>query len=99
MSRGTAAAAARPGFGGYWNRLQILVVTTWKPAGSARIAGEPNIVSACRMAISVPASIAGRASGIVTLRRVRHALPPSIAEASSRSVGTRSSALATSVKT
>ena len=71
---GSAAAAASPRRGGNWNRLQILVVMTWKPAGSARIAGEPNIVSACRMAISVPASMAGSTSGMVTLRSVVIAL-------------------------
>jgi hypothetical protein len=43
---GTAAAAASSSFGGYWNRLQIFVVMVWKPAGSARIAGEPNRVMA-----------------------------------------------------
>ena len=43
---GSEAAAASSGFGGYWNRLQILVVMVWKPAGSARIAGEPNSVIA-----------------------------------------------------
>src|SRR5213080_2711254 len=37
-SSGTAAAAASSSFGGYWNRLQILVVMVWKPAGNARIA-------------------------------------------------------------
>src|ERR1700742_1248740 len=39
-SSGTAAAAASSSFGGYWNRLQILVVMVWKPAGSARAAAE-----------------------------------------------------------
>ena len=48
ISSGSEAAAASSGFGGYWNRLQILVVMVWKPAGSARIAGEPNSVIACR---------------------------------------------------
>src|SRR6266849_3422146 len=38
-SSGTAAAAASSSLGGYWNRLQILVVMVWKPAGSAKIAG------------------------------------------------------------
>src|SRR5215510_14106272 len=42
ISSGSEAAAASSGFGGYWNRLQILVVMVWKPAGSARIAGERN---------------------------------------------------------
>ncbi len=55
-SSGTAAAAASSSFGGYWNRLQIFVVMVWKPAGSARIAGEPNSVIACRNAISAPAT-------------------------------------------
>ena len=45
-SSGREAAAASSGLGGYWNRLQILVVMVWKPAGSARMAGEPNSVMA-----------------------------------------------------
>src|ERR1700758_4753683 len=61
-SSGTAAAAASSSLGGYWNRLQIFVVMVWKPAGSARIAGEPNSVIACRNATSAPASSAGSAS-------------------------------------
>ena len=96
---GTAAAAASSSFGGYWNRLQIFVVMVWKPAGKARIAGEPNKVMACRNAINAPAMSAGSASGIVTLRAVCQVPPPRIAEASSRSPGMRSSALATSTKT
>src|SRR3979409_262984 len=49
-SSGSEAAAASSGLGGYWNRLQILVVMVWKPAGNAKIAGEPNSVIACRNA-------------------------------------------------
>ena len=98
-SSGTAAAAASSSFGGYWNRLQIFVVMVWKPAGSARIAGEPNSVMACRNAISAPATRAGSASGMVTRRAVVHALPPRIAEASSSSPGMLSSAFATSTNT
>ena len=98
-SSGSEAAAASSGFGGYWNRLQILVVMVWKPAGSARIAGEPNSVIACRKATSAPASSAGSASGMVTRRAVTQVLPPRIEEASSRSPGMRSSALATSTNT
>src|SRR5665647_2459398 len=64
-SSGSEAAAASSGFGGYWNRLQILVVMVWKPAGSARIAGEPNSVIACRKATRAPASSAGITSGMV----------------------------------
>ena len=96
---GTAAAAASSSFGGYWNRLQIFVVMVWKPAGSARIAGEPNSVMACRKAISEPATRAGSARGMVTRRAVVQALPPRIAEASSSSPGMLSSALATNTKT
>ena len=96
---GMAAAAASPRRGGNWNRLQILVVMTWKPAGSAMIAGEPNMVSDCRMAINVPASMAGSTSGMVTLRSVVIQSPPRMDDASSRSDGTLSSALATRVKT
>jgi hypothetical protein len=98
-SSGSAAAAARPGLGGNWNRLQILVVITWKPAGSARIAGEPNMVSACRMAIIDPARMAGSTNGSVTRRNVVQARAPRMDEASSRSEGTRSRPFATSVKT
>ncbi len=58
-SSGSEAAAASSGLGGNWNRLQIFVVMVWKPAGSARIAGEPNSVIACRKATSAPASSAG----------------------------------------
>ena len=59
-SSGSEAAAASSGLGGNWNRLQILVVMVWKPAGIARIAGEPNSVIACRKATSAPASNAGK---------------------------------------
>jgi hypothetical protein len=98
-SSGNEAAAASSSRGGYWNRLQIFVVMVWKPAGSARIAGEPNSVIACRNAISAPASSAGSASGTVTRRAVVQALPPRIDEASSRSPGMRSMAFATSTNT
>ena len=97
-SSGSEAAAASSGLGGNWNRLQILVVMVWKPAGSARIAGEPNSVIACRKAISMPASSAGSASGMVMRRAVVQVRPPSIEEASSRSPGMRSSAFAISTK-
>ena len=98
-SSGSDAAAASSGFGGYWNRLQILVVMVWKPAGSARIAGEPNSVIACRKATSAPARIAGSTSGMVIRRAVTQVRPPRIEEASSSSPGVRSSALATSTNT
>ena len=98
-SSGSAAAAASSGLGGNWNRLQILVVMVWKPAGSARIAGEPNSVIACRKATSAPASSAGSTSGMVTRRAVYQRPPPRIEEASSNSPGVRSSELATSTKT
>ena len=98
-SSGKEAAAASSGLGGYWNRLQILVVIVWKPAGSARMAGEPNNVMAWRNATSAPASSAGSASGIVIRRAVTQVRPPRMAEASSRSPGIRSSAFATSTNT
>ena len=98
-SSGSEAAAASSGFGGNWNRLQIFVVMVWKPAGSARIAGEPNRVIACRKATRPPASSAGSTSGIVTRRAVYQRPPPRIEDASSSSPGVRSSELATSVKT
>ena len=98
-SSGSEAAAASSGLGGYWNRLQILVVMVWKPAGSARMAGEPNRIIACRKAMSTPASSAGTASGMVTRRAVVQVPAPSIDEASSRSAGMRSSALAISTNT
>src|SRR4030088_1016035 len=53
-SNGTDAAAASCILGGYWNRLQILVVMVWKPAGIARMAGEPNKVIARRKATGAP---------------------------------------------
>ena len=99
INSGTAAAAASSSLGGYWNRLQIFVVMVWKPAGSARIAGEPNRVMACRNAIRAPATIAGSASGIVMRRAVVQARPPRMAEASSSSPGMLSSAFATSTNT
>ena len=73
ISSGSEAAAASSGLGGNWNRLQILVVMVWKPAGSARIAGEPNSVIACRKATSAPASNAGSTSGMVMRRAVSQA--------------------------
>ena len=96
---GSEAAAASSSLGGYWNRLQILVVMVWKPAGSARIAGEPNRVMACRKATSAPANSAGMASGMVMRRAVTQVPPPRIAEASSSSPGIRSSVLAISTNT
>ena len=98
-SSGSEAAAASSGLGGNWNRLQILVVSVWKPAGMARMAGEPNRFSACRKATSAPASSVGNASGTVMRRAVSQVLAPSIDEASSSSPGMRSSALATRMKT
>src|ERR1051326_2475189 len=77
-SSGIEAAAASCSFGGYWNRLQIFVVMVWKPAGIARMAGDPNSVIACRKAISPPAIRAGKASGMVVRRAVVQALPPRI---------------------
>src|SRR5690348_6770086 len=98
-SSGSDAAAASSYFGGYWNRLQILVVMVWKPAGSARIAGDPNKVIACKKATKAPASKAGSTSGIVTRRAVYQRPPPRMDEASSSSPGVRSSELATSTNT
>src|SRR5260370_33202321 len=98
-SKGTDAAAASCILGGYWNRLQILVVMVWKPAGIARIAGEPNSVMACRKATSAPANSAGIASGTVTRRAVVQALPPRIAAGCSRAPGMRSLALEASANT
>ncbi len=71
----------------------------WKPAGSARIAGEPNSVMACRKATSAPASSAGKASGMVTRRAVTQVPPPRTADASSSSPGIRSSVLAINTNT
>ena len=36
-SSGSAAAAASSSFGGYWNKLQILVVMVLKPAGKRAV--------------------------------------------------------------
>src|SRR5215470_2651813 len=96
---GSEAAAASSSLGGNWNRLQIFVVIVWKPAGSARIAGEPNNVMACRKATSAPASRAGKTNGIVTRLAVYQRPPPRIDEASSSSPGVRSRELATSTNT
>src|SRR6267154_1088364 len=82
-SSGSEAAAASSSLGGNWNRLQIFVVMVWKPAGSARMAGEPNSVIDCRKATSAPASSAGMASGMVTRRAVVQVRPPRIEDASS----------------
>ena len=98
-SSGSAAAAASSGFGGNWNRLQIFVVMVWKPAGRAKIAGEPNSVIACRKATSAPANKAGKTSGMVTRRAVYQRPPPRIDDASSSSPGVRSSEFATSTNT
>ncbi len=98
-NKGREAAAASSGCGGNSNRLQILVVMVWKPAGIAKIAGVPNCVIASRNATSAPAASAGSASGMVTRRAVTQVPPPRMDEASSRSPGVRSSALATSTKT
>ncbi len=67
--------------------------------GTVRIAGEPNMVKAWTMATSEPASMAGRTIGRVMRHSVLPGLPPRMAEASSRSEGTLSKALATSVNT
>ena len=75
------------------------VVSVWKPAGIARMAGEPNRFSACRKATRAPASRVGSASGTVMCRAVCQVLAPSIDDASSSSPGMRSSALATRMKT
>ena len=98
-SSGIEAAAASPGFGGYWNRLQIFVVMVWKLPGSARIAGVPKSVSERRNATIMPASTAGSASGSVIRHAVRQGLAPRIADASSMSPGVRSSPFATSTNT
>ena len=96
---GSEAAAARPSCGGNWKRLQILVVITSMPAGSARIAGTPKSVIDCRNATRKPARSAGITSGSVTLSAERHGGAPRMAEASSSSLGMRSRLLATKVKT
>ena len=96
---GSDAAAASPGCGGNWKRLQILVVMVSIPAGSARIAGTPKSVIDCRKATRNPASSAGITRGSVTWSAVRHGRAPRIAEASSRSLGITSRLLATKVKT
>ena len=53
INRGSEAAAANSGWG-ETEQAQILVVIV-KPAGIARIAGEPNNVIACKNATSAPA--------------------------------------------
>ena len=61
------------------------MVIVWKPAGSERIAGEPNRASACRTDRMNPLKSAGAAIGNVTVRATVSRPAPRIAAASSRS--------------
>jgi hypothetical protein len=60
-------------------------VIVWKPAGKARMAGEPNSASACRTARMKPLTSAGATIGSVTVRATASRPAPSMAAASSRS--------------
>ncbi len=84
-SSGIEKAAAISVFGGKWKNDQICVVIVWKPAGMARIAGEPNKASACRTARMNPLTSAGATIGRVTVRATASRPAPRIAAASSRS--------------
>jgi len=66
----------------------------WKPAGSARMAGEPKSASACRTARMKPLTMAGVTIGSVTVNATRRRLAPRIAAASSRSEAMSASVLA-----
>ena len=74
---------------------QICVVIVWKPAGSARIAGEPNSASACSTARMKPLTSAGATRGSVTVRAIDRRPAPRMAAASSRSDAMSASVLAT----
>ena len=84
-SSGIEKAAAISTLGGYWKSDQICVVMVWKPAGSARMAGEPNSASAWRTARMKPLTSAGATIGSVTVRATVSRPAPRMAAASSRS--------------
>jgi hypothetical protein len=93
-SSGIETAAACSTLGGYWKSDQICVVIVWKPAGSARMAGEPNSASACSTARMKPLTSAGATIGTVTVRATARRPAPRIAAASSRSEAISASVLA-----
>ena len=93
-SSGIETAAAISTLGGYWNSAQICVVIVWKPAGRARMAGDPNSASACSTARMKPLTTAGATRGSVTVRAMAKRPAPRMAAASSRSEAMRASVLA-----
>jgi hypothetical protein len=78
-------AAASSGRGGYWKNDHIWVVTVWKPAGRARMAGEPKRARACSTARMKPLRTAGSTIGSVMVRATCRRPAPRMAAASSRS--------------
>jgi len=93
-SSGIDTAAASSTLGGYWNSAQSCVVIVWKPAGRARMAGEPNSASAWSTARMNPLSRAGATIGRVTERATASRPAPRMAAASSRSEAMSPSVLA-----
>jgi hypothetical protein len=91
---GIENAAASSARGGYWKNDHIWVVTVWKPAGRARIAGEPKRARACRTARMKPLRMAGSTIGKVIVRATCSRPAPRMAAASSRSEAIRPSVLA-----
>ena len=87
-------AAASSTFGGNWKSDQTCVVMVWKPAGRARIAGEPKRARACSTERMNPLTTAGATMGSVTVRATISRPAPRIAAASSRSEAIRASVLA-----
>jgi hypothetical protein len=69
-------------------------VIVWNPAGSERIAGEPNSASACRTDRMKPLTSAGATIGRVTVQATTSRPAPRIAAASSRSEAISASVLA-----
>ena len=86
-------AAAISTRGGYWKNAQSWVVTVWKPAGKARMAGEPKSASACRTARMKPLRMAGSTIGKVIVHATCSRPAPRMAAASSRSEAIRPSVL------
>ena len=91
---GIEKAAAISTRGGYWKKAQIWVVTVWKPAGRARIAGEPKRARACSTARMKPLRIAGSTMGSVMVRATWKRPAPRMEAASSRSEAMRPRVLA-----
>lgn len=98
-SNGMENAAAISTLGGYWKSDQIWVVIVWNPAGSARMAGEPNRANAWSTARIKPLRMAGATMGSVIVSATWRRPAPSIEAASSRSEAINSRVLAIIMKT